>query len=467
MSEKMLLAVGQPALEELIININAMEIVGKPVEYRRHLIQAIEKENPTTVVVGDNLSGDEDLITLVLEVKKLFPKIRVIFFPGYVTSRDYPTLDLLSTLVHMGVYDIYHGEKVNRKIVEDIIKNPYTLDKMQYLYERMKNKGNKGRGVEIQVHEETMDSKGAMFNNVFTISSIKPGTGKSFLSTNVATAIAKYGKAINGKKPKVALIEADLQNLSIGTLLNIEDNKKNIATAFNEIATIVSPDGKLIGSQRAIEDVNHFVKSCFLSYEHVPNLYAIVGSNLKFNEVEKINRYHYFYLIKLVSEIYDYVIVDTNSSLTHVTTYPLLKMATECYYVLNLDYNNFRNNLRYQSTLKELNLLNKVKYILNEDVTQEEWYLTKQNPEVLNFTHEYIEKVGLELVARVPTLPKTVFLNRLFDGQPIILDDKDYTAVARLEILKVANEISTVDGIEEFELSIKNNKNKKRFFGLL
>ena len=56
------------------------------------------------------------------------------------------------------------------------------------------------------------------------ISSIKPGCGKSFVSTNVATAIAKFGDKKDGRQPRVCILEADLQTLSVGTLLSLEDD---------------------------------------------------------------------------------------------------------------------------------------------------------------------------------------------------------------------------------------------------
>ena len=40
----------------------------------------------------------------------------------------------------------------------------------------------------------------------------------------------------------------------------------------------------------------------------------------------------------------DVVIIDSNSSLVHVSTIPLLQLCSKVFYVLNLDFNNIRNN---------------------------------------------------------------------------------------------------------------------------
>ena len=56
----------------------------------------------------------------------------------------------------------------------------------------------------------------------------------------MACGIAAYGRTkTDGMKPKVALVEADLQTLSIGTILNIEEDKrKNMKAAMEAISTV-------------------------------------------------------------------------------------------------------------------------------------------------------------------------------------------------------------------------------------
>ena len=100
------------------------------------------------------------------------------------------------------------------------------------------------------------------------------------------------------------------------------------------------------------------------------NLYALVGSQLTLQELENVNAMHYLYLVETITNDYDVVIVDTNSSLTHVTTFPLLNLSKYCYYILNLDFNNIRNNSRYRSFLEKIQIADKVKYILNENITK-------------------------------------------------------------------------------------------------
>ncbi|MBQ3423050.1 MAG: hypothetical protein IJH34_15665 [Romboutsia sp.] len=173
------------------------------------------------------------------------------------------------------------------------------------------------------------------------------------------------------------------------------------------------------------------------------------------------------YLVDAIIDDYDVIIIDSNSSISHVTTYPLLKMANTCYYILNLDFNNIRNNTRYRSTLKELGITDKVKYILNQDIKNDSnGAHSGTNIETLLFTANHLDDSGFKLEATIPAIPQTVFLNRLYEGKPIILDDKDYTKNVRHELLKICNQIWPIEGFEEVKennsSNVQNkNKNKK------
>ena len=326
-------------------------------------------------------------------------------------------------------------------------------------------KENDYNGSEERLTRDLYVSNGAMeehvVDNLSIISSIKPGTGKSFLSVNVACAIARYGKKTKeGRPPRVALIEGDLQNLSIGTLLQLEDSKKNLKSVMDKISNIVTKEGDFIGNPYQVESVNEYIKSSFLPYGKLKNLECLVGSQLSFEEIEDIVPYYYVYLVEAIAMDFDVVIVDTNSALTHVTTFPLLQMAKNCFYILNLDFNNIRNNTRYRETLRSIGVLDKVKYVLNEDITKD---VMKGKKEELIYTSDHLHESGFDLVGKIPLIDKIIFLNRLYNGTPVVLDEGNpYTEPAKRELLKVANEIYPIEGFRED--SKKKQEGKKGFF---
>ena len=193
---------------------------------------------------------------------------------------------------------------------------------------------------------------------------------------------------------------------------------------------------------------------CFKPYHKTKNLECLVGSQLLFGQLEDVKPHHYVYLIEAIIDEFDVVIVDTNSSLTHVTTFPLLAMAKSAYYILNLDYNNVRNNNRYAETLKEINVSSKVRYILNEDIPQGDPEYVSSSMEELIFTADLLEDAGFTVEARIPQIEKTVFLNRIYNGEPIVLDNNKYTLKARYELLKIANQIYPIANFDAIEREI-------------
>lgn len=468
MNKTVLVASGQRVIDETIEKFDNYEIVSS-VEFRNELYEACEFFNPNILLVGEGLAGHDSLMAILLKLVKDFPNMRIVYLAGHIDLRDEAKVSSLGILVMAGIYDIIHEKKITVQMLKNILDNPKTSEQMSYLTKRVRentSKANKENLIEFEIPDEDKEEEEEdVYKNLHVVSSIKPGTGKSFLSTNIATAIATYGvNTKDGKKPRVALIEADLQNLSVGTLLQIEDEKKNLKTVMDKIGTIISQDGTFVGNLQQTEEVNTFIKSCFNPYYRAKNLEALVGSQLTFNEMEDVKPFYYVYLIDAIVDEYDVIIIDSNSSLTHVTTYPLLHMAKNCFYVINLDFNNVRNNARYKDTLVEMGIANKVKYVLNEDIInkEESGQVSGADLEELIFTSDHLDDSEFKLEARIPMLPKTVFLNRLYEGTPVVLDDKKYTLKARYELMKVANQIWPIKNFKEIEAENMKATTKKK-----
>lgn len=441
--QRILLATGLEAINNVINTFEEFEVIGVT-NYKEKVIDKIEELNPDTVVLSNFLSGQGNITELTLNIVQKFNNIRIVFLTEDLDFDDIESVNKLGTLVLAGVYDIMHQSKIKKGLLRSLLLNRKTKEDVLYLTKYLNNNVGIKNAIEIEdsgIEEEPDD----YIKNVFTVSSVKPGTGKTFVSANLATIIAKFGKLKNGKRPKVALIEADLQTLSLGTILQIEDSKKNLKSVMDKISTILSPEGDLIANEIQIEEVNKYIKSCFKPYYTLKNLQVLSGSELTMKEVEDITPQHYVYLVEVISREFDVVIIDTNSSLVHITTNPLLQMANTCYYVLNLDFNNVRNNSRYREDLRDLGVLNKVKYILNQDVTN-----MKNNGselEKLKFDKNLLSE-NFKLEAEIPNLPQTIFLNRLYEGVPVGIYDKPYTARVRYELSKVANQICEIENLD-------------------
>ncbi|MCC0727191.1 AAA family ATPase [Clostridioides sp. ZZV14-6045] len=480
--KKILLSIGQPTLDNKIkidvIPKVGMELVGE-VENKEYLIEKIEETNPDLLIISKMLKGAGlSILELLLTIKREYPKLRIIFLAGEVDEKNKEKYKELAVLVKAGIYDILHKKSIKPREIVHLIENPNTRKQVEYLLKYEKdNVIYEDEIVEIEEEKEVKDLEKEGYKNVYVISSIKPGTGKSFLSTNIATNIAKYGRNKDGSRPKVALVESDLQNLSVGTLLQIEDSNKNLKNVMEKIDTIIVNGGEsLVDDPLKIKSVNEYIRSCFKQYKNCKNLWALTGSQFTMEEIENIKNYHYTYLIENILDDFDVIIIDTNSALDHVSTYPLLRLCNTAYYILNLDFNNIRNNSKYKETLDNINVLNKIKYVLNEDIDKDYKLLTGETMlEELTFKSDMLKENGFKVIAKIPEIPKEIFLNRLYQGIPIVLDNTNYTLKARLELAKVAKEICEIENFDwlckeyqKYSMSIneKLNKTKKKKFSL-
>lgn len=472
-SLKFVLATGNEGLHSFLENTfkNDDFTIAKK---KSEIVDICLKKEADCLLVYEGLGDKENIYQLLTDLSKKMPNLRIIFISKEIKENDEVKIHNLRSLVSSGIYDIIYKQPLVAQDVIYIIRNKQTLKDVQFIVDKSQEllsnipKDDDSFDFIIENEEELTESVVEDTNNIYVVSSIKPGTGKSFVSTNVATAIAKFGiKKADGTLPRVALVEADLQNLSLGTLLNIEDDNYNLISAIKEISTMCDND-KLRNNlmPEEIEEVKKFVLKCFKPYEHgnLKNLCALVGSQHYYEEVSQfVQPIHYAILLKLIASEFDVIIVDSNSSLSHITTQAIATAAKRCYYVLNLDFNNVRNNIRYQNTLKEYNILDKTRYILNEDIP-----VDHEDYNLLDYNAEKVEE-HLNLVAKIPMIKKTIFLNCTFDAKPIVTTEFDETIKARYELFKVANQIYLLENFKQIENKVLemeqlNSKRKKGFF---
>lgn len=469
---KVLMATGIAALDNGVKTLEQCEVIANA-NSQDAIYDKIEEIHPQIVITSDWLDGEGSVIELLLDLKRQYNYIRFIYLAGQLDPRNQERIDGLGRLVLSGIYDICIAKNINLEVIDNLIKNPKQEAAVSFLAKNILNSANPSEFIKDDEILSGLSDAGKMIkgtmDNVYVFTSIKPGTGKSFLSVNTACAIAAYGKRKeNGEKPKVALLEADLQTLSIGTILDIkEDKKKNMKSAMEAISTIFDK-GNMIGDDNSIMLVNKVIHECMQPYGKIENLHVLTGSTLTPEEVDslKITPEYYIYLLDVIRKEYDIVIIDTNSSMFHITTYPILQKAYRCYYILNLDINNIRNNLRYYGTLKKLGLVEKIRWILNENIENKKNVKENgTNIEKLEFTADEFEKQYFKLSVKVPSVPKAVFLNRLYDGTPLVLDQNiKYTKDAKLALMELANQVWDVS--EELELEKSGKKGKGMFGGL-
>jgi hypothetical protein len=194
--KKVLVATGQKIIDETIAKFENYEVVSA-IEYKNEIYEACQFFQPDILVVGEGLAGQESLMQIMLQLVKDFPNLRIVYLAGHVDLRDEPKVNSLGILVMAGIYDIIHEKKITVQMLRNILDNPKTAESMSYLTKRVKeatSKASKENLIEFEIPEEEKNNEDEdIYKNLHVVSSIKPGTGKSFLSTNIATAIANFG----------------------------------------------------------------------------------------------------------------------------------------------------------------------------------------------------------------------------------------------------------------------------------
>lgn len=448
-----------------LIDIN-IDLVGTA-KTKNALPQLIEQTSPEIVLISDSLFGDESNINLLSHLKASFPEVRYIYFVGEINHRrDSKRVNALGHLVLNGIYDIIEGD-VNPNVVAEAILNPqtkeqagkYTADILDPAAEyKAAARGLKYTSFsDIRLEEAARDS-------VVAVWSTKPGTGKSFIAGGIALALALHSE----KALRIALIDGDMQTLSLGTNLGIEESKdKNLYVALKAVRDLESVKKSDEEEQYRLRKI---IKDCFVKYPKAPSLYTLTGSAYSPQEISKLEVDYgdYGTILEVAAEAFDIVIVDLNSNPLHQSSYVTWSSAKELIFVMNLDYNNVRNNIRYKELFKELNIADRVKYIVNQNVENTSDFAEfGVLDEPLQFTADTIEeKKYFDIYKRVNNVPYSIQMNCQYRGEHIMLErltreGKRKTAKARLAIMDMANDIYPLD---DYYKTLKNSCFKQNGF---
>lgn len=291
--------------------------------------------------------------------------------------------------------------------------------------------------------------------NIKVFTSGKAGSGKSFITSNVATILAKYAAPIGQKKPTVLVVEGDLQTLSVSTLFGVADKKRNLNVALRAVSKIVTNRGRVIGSKEEQEQVNEIVKSCCLrAYEEIDNLAVLGSASFPLQERARLSPFVYYQLLHILSSLFDYVLVDCNSAVEHRTTGPIFQDADTIYMIVSADYDGVRIADKVSRDYKKINMFEKIRYILNKCPTKAQ---LAQAPEKMEFDpKEYFE--SSKIVAEVPFIDQIVQYNHINDSRPIVMTEDSETLLARIAFTTIASEISPMtnyDSLTEELITIK------------
>ncbi len=426
----------------------------KMFQTKESALEGIAAVNPDILMVVEGTPSSTGMTTPVFikKVHRDYPNIRIVYVTGEISPNDVSRYVALGDLVQNGIYDFISGQHLSAKEVLSKLSSPASYDSVKHLV-------SYANRTEISNDQE-------IIKNLICVDSIKPGSGKTLLAVNMAVAIAKYGqKKRNGDSPRVAIIDGDLNSLSVGTMLHMESAKYNLREALRLAGTVVDSEGNITGTDEEVQVVRTSIRKCFIKHVKYPNLFALVSSNIPMVELDRICPGQFYFLLKCVYGAFDVVIVDMNSSLEHKTTGPLFALAKRCYFLLDPDYNNLKNNLRYSRDLEKLGIKGKIKFVLNRAISSEQTKL--QYIQDLEYDVETLDSPDFDITHVIPMADGVMLSNSIYKGSPVVLDLDPSDRELKKAFLTIANENWKIDYAkvkaeeDEYKESMKNGGVKK------
>ena len=325
--KSILTAIANPVLNEKLKQINEFKINYNDIQYQEGVIEILKKEKIDILILSEILPGEYNIKDFILEIKKLNKEIEIIIF----LENKKENLEMF--LKTNGIFNIYYNNEIdfsniiknikkenkNIELINKIIKENYLIKNEKQNFIKIKNKFNKIIN-KFKKTKKLNKIKNNNFKNKIILVTGSHGVGKSIFIINLA---------FNLKNKKILIIDLDIINNSIHTLLGIK-NKKIKHT--NKIENLIIKYNKKID---------------------IINFSQIIKNNLL--EKENINKY-----FELLKNEYDYILIDSSLECLKNENKKLLK-------------NNYLNIFLIEPNLieikKSINILN---------IFEREWNIKKE-----------------------------------------------------------------------------------------
>jgi pilus assembly protein CpaE len=344
----------------------------------------INEKLPNVLLLGNNV--DFDRYEYADFISKEYPEIAIILIENQLLE------DTMYKAIFVGAKDVIITPFSSSKLVDSIYRSYQLVKEKETVHRDTPTPSRRRRG-----------SKG----NVITIFSTKGGVGKTFISTNLAVALAQ-----NNEK-KVCLVDLDLDfgNTALAlnlvprfTILDIIDDIRNIDQDVIESYLIPHESGIKVLPANAKPQINEFV-----SADHI--------------EV----------ILRALQGAFDYVVVDMPARFYEPVN-PAFQAADLLLMVTTPEISTLRNIKASILTLHELNFpKNKIRVLLNR---------ADSTSQIKNKDVE--STLGQDLYASIDADYKLATLS-LNSGVPIVISKprssvgKSFGALAR----KIASEFGT------------------------
>ena len=358
---KIVTAIGNKNINLKLKQEEKIEVIGEDIQYEEGEIELLEKEiNINFLIISEEIVNKNKLINLIEKIKIINKYIKIILI---LENKDE---ELENILISKGIYKIIYNNQMtitnlikilNKKDDEDELKKEIINLRKLIMENSQKNNLNKiNNKINLnnlknkftkKIYQIKNTEKNKIINNEIISISGPSGVGKSIISVNLA-------KALSYKQDKILLMDFDILNNSLYTILGVKNYPQNIEKT-TDIGMIKDVD-KI--------NINEFnVENFIIKINKKIDLISI--TDLLFYKERKVDIIKIEKIINKLKQKYNTIIIDTSS---------------ECFFDLTKEIiNNSNKNI----FVTETNLLEikKAKQLLNIYIN--EWKIKKEKINIL------------------------------------------------------------------------------------
>lgn len=309
-------AIGNKILNEILKKEEEIEVIGNDIQYQEGIFEILEKNNNIDfLILSEFIKGDLSIEKIVEKIKLINKDIKIIII------LENKKEELENILIAKGIFKILYNNEIEindfikliKKIEnknnenEELEREIKNLKKLIIENQKLNINLNNNKKINIIKKDKNNKINENNKNNKKEIISISgpSGVGKSIISINLA-------KSMSYQKNKILIIDFDILNNSLHTILGVKKYPLKIENKLNNINNLNIED-LIIKINKKID--------------------LISATNLLFNTKEKIDLIKIEKIINKLKEIYNTIIIDTSSECFFDFTKIIIKLSNKNIFV--------------------------------------------------------------------------------------------------------------------------------------
>lgn len=298
--KKIITALAEPQLNNELKKEKDFIVIGKDIQYQEGVIEILETEKEVDfLIISEALPGNEKIENLIEKIKQINNEVNIVII--LENKKEELEKNLYSKNVYLILYN-----KIEIKEIIKLIKN-----KKEDENEKIKKEINDLKKIIIEQNSKNKQNKKQKIKEVKELNSQKEiicilgsgGVGKSIFTVNLA-------KSLIYSKKKILIIDFDILNNSLHTILGVKKYSEKISQKIKE--------NNLIKDKICLKELKIKINK---------RIDLISGINLLFDSKYKIDNIQFNNLFNDVKKIYDVIIIDTSSECFFNYTKDIIKKS--------------------------------------------------------------------------------------------------------------------------------------------